>query len=258
MLEEAGTSYLDALYEQILNTSFPNPTASEIRTLCSVLGAVVLAKAPFSLLSLSHLLSLKTSTIEHICNGLQSLVRSGDTLGFYHESFVDFLIDPSRSTSKFFIKRQQENRVLAHACLGTMNETLRFNICGLESSYIRNADVPDLSSRIEQHIPPQLSYSCSWWASHLAETAFDEGTFRALQNFMQKQFLFWLEILSIIQQVNLASRALLSLINWIMVRFPPFSASVFNRKYSTSSVNKRTQRKWQEICRNLSQSLPTA
>ena len=182
VLEEAGTSYLDTLYEQILNTSFPNPTASEIRTLCSVLGTVILAKAPLSLLAIAHLLSLKVSTVEHICNGLQSLIRSGDTLGFYHESFVDFLIDPSRSTSKFFIMRQQESRVLTQACLRTMKENLRFNICGLESSHILNADVPDLLSREKQHIPQHLSYSCSWWASHLAETEFDEGIFRDLEN----------------------------------------------------------------------------
>jgi hypothetical protein len=219
VLEEAGTSYLDTLYEQILNTSFPNPTASEIRTLCSVLGAVILAKAPLSLLAIAHLLSLKVSTVEHICTGLQPLVRSGNTLGFYHESFVDFLIDPRRDTSKFFVTQQQESRVLTQACLCTMKETLRFNICGLESSHILNTDVPDLVSREKQNIPPHLSYSCSWWASHLAETAFDERIFRDLEYFMQKQFLLWLEVLSISKQVNLGSRALSLLVNWILVRF---------------------------------------
>jgi hypothetical protein len=221
VLEEAGTSYLDTLYEQILNTSFPNPTASEIRTLCSVLGTVILAKAPLSLSAIAHLLSLKVSTVEHICTGLQSLVRSGDTLGFYHESFVDFLIDPNRSASKFFVIRQQESQVLTHACLRTMKETLRFNICGLESSHTPNANVPDLVWREKQYIPLHLSYSCSWWASHLAETAFDDEIFRDLQKFMQEQFLFWLEVLSIIKRVNLGSWALSLLVNWMLVRFSP-------------------------------------
>jgi NACHT domain len=221
VLEEAGTSYLDALYEQILNTSFPNPTASEIRMLCSVLGTVILAKAPLSLLAIAHLLSLKVSTVDRICNGLQSLVRSGDTLGFHHESFVDFLIDPNRRTSKFFIMRRQESQVLTQACLRTMKENLRFNICGLESSHPLNTNIPDLLSREKQHIPQHLSYSCSWWASHLAETEFDEGIFRDLEKFIQKQFLFWLEVLSIIKRVNLGSRALSLLVNWMLVRLSP-------------------------------------
>jgi NACHT domain len=208
VLRKAGTSYLDTLYEQILNTSFPNPTASEIRTLCSVLSAVILAKAPLSRLAIAHLLSLKVSTVERICQSLRSLVRSGETLGFYHESFVDFLIDPSRSPSKFFVMRRQESQVLAQACLRTMKENLRFNICGLESSHTLNANLPDLLSREKKHIPPHLSYACSWWASHLTETEFDEGIFRDLENFMQKQFLFWLEVLSIIKRVNLGSRGI--------------------------------------------------
>jgi hypothetical protein len=219
VLEEAGTSFLDTLYEQILNTSFPSPTANEIRTLRSVLGVIILAKAPLSMFALARLLSLKESALEHIRDGLKSLVRSGNTLGFYHQSFVDFLIDPSRNTSKFFITRKQESLALTHACLRTMKETLRFNICGLESSHNRNADIPDLSSREKQQIPPHLSYSCSWWASHLTETGFDEETFRDLQTFMEKQFLFWLEVLSIIKRVNLASRTLSLLINWLQVRF---------------------------------------
>jgi NACHT domain len=221
VLEEAGTNYLDTLYEQVLNTSFPNPTASEIRILCSVLGTVILAKAPMSLLAIAHLLSLKVSIVEHICTGLQSLLRSGGTLGFYHESFVDFLIDPRRSTSKFFIMRQPESQALAQACFHTMKENLRFNICGLESSHTPNADVPDLLSRENKYIPQHLSYSCSWWASHLAETAFDEEIFRDLEYFMQKQFLLWLEVLSIIKRVNLGLRALSLLVNWILVRLSP-------------------------------------
>jgi hypothetical protein len=219
---------LDALYEQILNTSFPNPTASEIRTLCSVLGTVILAKAPLSRLAIAHILSLKVSTVEHICTGLRSVVRSGETLGFYHESFVDFLIDPRRGPSKFFVTRQQESRVLTQACLRTMKENLRFNICGLESSHTLNADVPDLLLREKQHIHPHLSYSCSWWANHLAETAFDEEILRDLEYFMQKQFLFWLEVLSIIKRVNLGSRALSLLVNWILVRYSPGHTTVIN------------------------------
>jgi hypothetical protein len=128
------------------------------------------------------------------------------------------LIDPSRSASKFFIMRQQASQVLTQACLRTMKENLRFNICGLESSHSLNADVPDLLSREMKYIPRHLSYSCSWWANHLAETAFDEEIFRDLEYFMQKQFLFWLEVLSIIKRVNLGSRALSLLANWMLVR----------------------------------------
>jgi hypothetical protein len=101
-----------------------------------------------------------------------------------------------------------------------LKNNLRFNICGLESSHIPNAHIPDLLSRGNEHIPPHLSYSCGWWASHLAETEFDDEIFEDLQYFMQKQFLFWLEVLSINKQVNKGAQALSLLVNWIMVFFP--------------------------------------
>jgi hypothetical protein len=51
-----------------------------------------------------------------------------------------------------------------------MNTELRFNICELESSHIRNRDVTDLSTRIATFIPFRLSYSCRFWAAHLCDT----------------------------------------------------------------------------------------
>ena len=47
---------------------------------------------------------------------------------------------------------------------------------------------------------------------------------------MQKQFLFWLEVLSIIKRVNLGSRALSLLVNWILVRFSSCHTAAFNRQ----------------------------
>jgi hypothetical protein len=202
VLEEAGTSYLDTLYEQILNTSFPNPTASESMTLCSVLGTIILAKASLSRLAIAHLLSLKVSTVERICTGLRSLVRSGETLGFYHESFVDFLLNPSRSPSKFFVMRQRESKTLTQACLRTIKENTRFNIRDLESSHTLNADIPDLLSREKENIPQHLAYSYSWWASHLVET---EGMFQDLAKFMQRLFLFYLSLATTDQHALLAN-----------------------------------------------------
>jgi len=100
-----------------------------------------------------------------------------------------------------------------------MKENLRFNICDLKSSYLRNSDVPGLDSLVTQYIPPHVSYSSRFWAGHLAETAFDMRIFERLRYFMQIQFLFWLEVLSLTKLVNLASSMLGILADWVRVRF---------------------------------------
>jgi hypothetical protein len=155
--------------------------------------------------------------MEYICNGLQSVLDSGNAVRIHHQSFVDFLLDPKDCPADFRIVRERENRNLTVACLKIMRNHLRFNICELESSYARNSEVSDLESRVEKHIPRHLSYSSRFWADHLAQAAFDGELFGHLQYFMRSQFLFWLEVLSLTGVVNIASSMLWTLLNWIRV-----------------------------------------
>jgi hypothetical protein len=219
VLEGDGTGDMATLYEQILRTSFGSLRGQEVENLCSVMGTVILAKAPLLFSTLVRLLSMDDSTVEQICIGLQSVLESQGVLTFHHQSFIDFLMDPTRATSRFFVRRKQETRTLTLACLRTMKEELRFNICDLKTSYLQNIDIPDLPSRVEQCIHPHLSYSSYFWASHLAETTFDIQVFEKLQYFMENQFFFWLETLSLTKRVNLAMNMLLQLIDWINVRY---------------------------------------
>jgi hypothetical protein len=219
LLEGNGAVGLSSLYSWILNTSFPNPTGEFIRSFRSVLGGIILVKSPLATSSVEHLLSIRGPTLEYICNGLQPVMDSQDILRINHQSFVDFLIDQNQCPQIFRIERKVASRNLTLACLQTMRRDLRFNICDLKSSYLLNSDVPELDSRIKRFIPPALSYSCRFWASHLAETAFDIEILESLQYFMSRQFLFWLEVLSFLKQMNLGSGMLRLLTEWIRVKF---------------------------------------
>jgi hypothetical protein len=99
-----------------------------------------------------------------------------------------------------------------------MKSGLRFNIAGLETSHCRNADVPDLATRIEKSILPHLSYGCRFWADHLGATAYDTGILKEVKDFLYYRILYWLEVLSLIKKVNMASGMLLSVLRWNQVR----------------------------------------
>ena len=88
---------------------------------------------------------------------------------------------------------------------------LEFNICKLESSYLANKDVKDLDMRIAKHLPPVLSYACRLWNNHLGHLDIEVDLFDKLQTFFKKKFLFWLEALSLMGDMGLASPALSSL-----------------------------------------------
>jgi NACHT domain len=229
ILEGSGTDGMASLYSWILHTSFPDPNEDFLQTFYSLMGGIILAKAPLTTSSVMHLLSLEGPILEYICNGLQSVMDSEDILRINHQSFVDFLLDQNKCPPKFIIDRKRESRNLTLACLNTMGNNLRFNICDLDTSYLRNAEVPDIQSLVEERISPHLSYSCRFWAGHLVETAFEDEIFTLLQKFMLSQLLFWLEVLSLTKLVNLASSMLRILADWIRVRFAHSNAAIANK-----------------------------
>ncbi|KIM19657.1 hypothetical protein M408DRAFT_31032, partial [Serendipita vermifera MAFF 305830] len=187
------TGDMAELYTLVLETLFSIPSEDDIRNFRAVMGAIIFTRESLDEASLVHFLHIEESKLKDILTGLHSVLDCGNTIKVHHQSFVDFLIDADDCPSSFLINKERETRNLALCCLDTMKRHLRFNICNLESSYVRNQDVPDLAQRVDEFIPPYLSYSSRYWAVHLVETTYDEDINGSLQNFMDEQFLLWLE-----------------------------------------------------------------
>src|SRR6266704_588518 len=131
-----------------------------------------------------------------------------------HTSFRDFLTNEEKS-GDFYVDLGHSHRCLAYSCLDLVLYDLKFNICNLESSYLANSDVQDLKSRIAEHIPPALLYACRYWDDHLKHLKFETDLFDKLRAFFDKNFLFWLEVLSLTSNVRLALPALSTLDVWV-------------------------------------------
>ncbi len=131
-----------------------------------------------------------------------------------HTSFRDFLTNKEKS-GDFCVNLRDSHRQLAHSCLGLLLNDLKFNICDLETSYLPNKDIEDLTSRIDKHISPSLLYACRFWDVHLERVAFETDLFVKLRTFFEAKFLFWLEALSLTDNVRLASLAFSPLNVWL-------------------------------------------
>jgi NACHT domain len=215
---------LDQLYEELLEGYFK---PFEAQTLFrSVMGQLFAAIEP---LSIQSLITLRRhgpiddaedtdpvlEILYHLGSLLSNVTSSDQTRPIHplHTSFRDFLT--SKKSDVFYIDLADAHHQLAHSCLGLMLDSLKFNICQLESSYFANSDVPDLGSRIAEYIPAGLSYACLFWHHHLEHTAFEHDLFMKLRSLFETKFLFWLEVLSVKSGVGLASRALSSLSIWL-------------------------------------------
>jgi hypothetical protein len=75
-----------------------------------------------------------------------------------------------------------------------------------------------MDSQIKQNIPSHLRYASSYWMNHLSASRFNEEVLKLVQDFMENQFLFWLEVMSVTKHMNVAAHMLSLLVNWMKVR----------------------------------------
>jgi len=202
--DTTATSSIDMIYELILeDASRPNIVGKvELERIQRILSCILTARAPLSVDDLAALINVTPGMLRGSLKRLHSLVyipaeNGVPGLRTLHASLGDYL----------FKRRPQHIRiaptghdVLARACLQRFaQDDLYFNISRCLSSFMPNpATVPDW-------IPPSLVYACLHWAHHIDaasdRSAFDEDIERAFR----PKFLFWLEVLSILGKIGLAS-----------------------------------------------------
>ena len=233
--EEGG---IDELYRQILDLSFKNCKGRVLDVFKGVVGAIALAKTPLRRTNLKHFLKKAEdeSAIDFTLGKLSSVITissPGGRIYISHLSFAEFICDPNRCDGTFVIDHRSQSQIMALSCFRVMNAELRFNICDIETSHLRNDNL-DLAPRIEKFIPDYLSYSCLFGAEHIQSSAFDPELLREINTFLYTQLLFWLEVLSLIKEIKTASRALLLIGEWSKVSH---SIVIFGRNTGPQTIS---------------------
>ncbi|KIL62156.1 hypothetical protein M378DRAFT_1056075, partial [Amanita muscaria Koide BX008] len=132
-----------------------------------------------------------------------------------HSSFHDFLIDKDRS-GEFSVDEADAHLDLTLASMYVMQRELHFNICRLESSYLRNSEVGDMGQRVKKYISPQLSYSCRFLGHHVEGVAFKAHVAAVLKDILcTERMLYWIETLSVLQSMTILLRCLATIVNWL-------------------------------------------
>jgi hypothetical protein len=221
-----GEDNITKLYRQVLKSSFRNVNTRMLEVTRVVISTIVLARVPLYYADVHKFVSQPHQSIEFILKKLATVILIGNTderVYFGHLSFSEFLCDPKRCPGQFFIDREKDSRQLAEACLRLMKDGLKFNICDLETSHVLNKNLPErISKQIETAIPPPLSYSCRFWAVHLQDTTiYEDGSdplIEEVEDFLHVRLLYWLEIMSLIEEVSGANTALLTVVSCVQVR----------------------------------------
>ena len=192
---------LDELYQTILGELFPRDEARECFR--DVMALLLALKEPLSLTSLSALFD--SDEDQHVRNiiGVMPLILDGaldneTPIRPVHMSFRDFLLDEARCLVFHVRITSHHSHSIGRALLACMRNMLRFNMCDLKDSRLRNAMVPNLAEQVNMAIPSHLSYACLHWMDHLQHATCTPELLHEVTQFFKDFFPYWLEAISLL------------------------------------------------------------
>jgi len=195
---------LHAMYDFVLTRASDSAEieSEELEMTLKVLACILAARMPLSVSALADLLGLETDELQEALQRLYALVHvpeEADQPGLrtLHASFGDYLFARGR------IAASLGNETLARGCLRVMSQRLHFNVSRCQSSYRPNSTVKPSS------ITVSLEYACMQWVYHIVDLAAPTILADEIDQQFCEQFLFWLEVMSVLDRISRAAAMLL-------------------------------------------------
>ena len=218
---------IDELYQQIMCDAFSGLDDDDVfNSRLDILHTFLCTFERTSTSLAAALLSKSDETASVLLNALHAVLYcKDDQVLWYHASFPDFIFSQTRST--FELKgrqysmtciKAQHHAFLTRCCFDRMKEGLRFNIGDIPSSFVLDADDPELMQRIDTNIKPLLRYASRHWDHHLAETDQRNGEDLGdcITDFLRIRILFWIEVMNLIGSSGQCSTMLQRARVWVL------------------------------------------
>lgn len=201
---------VDDIYLQVLDTAKREGgnDAEWFKYLKRVAGAVALLQNPLPEEAFVQLLNEKLDATQSALHSLSAVVlipeppvKSTEVVRVFHPSFPNFITDPKRCNERFLIQKPAHYAMLARRCLEILSEerNLRVDKCRIRYSSLLNSEVPGLSLRVQQEIPPEVAFACKFWLDSLIRaTPGDRSVMASLDTFCKKRIFHWIEACSLI------------------------------------------------------------
>ena len=226
MKGSAGTG-MEALYRLYSNILKSRLGHSKIDGFQRMIGVLLITAPNRSLCeeTIATLAGVQSYLVKKWVDDLSSLLyrdeRANGGIRVRHSSISEFFVSDH---CDYQVTLQDAHAQLGIACLETMAQQLRFNICKLEDSRLANARVKDLPTLIKQNISNPLQYSSLYWSNHLCIAPGNRNprVLGSVKRFFEGVYpLFWIEVLSILGMVPIGAPCLRRVISWVKVSMGP-------------------------------------
>ena len=227
-----NTATLDLMYTQVLTSSLiTDRSETDIIETCDrfkqVVGSIVTLFDELSICGLAGLLGISNKRVEQSLCKLHSVLNIpkdvGSSIRLLHPSFRDYLLDKKRSNQRFCVDRSFKDEELAKHCLRVMSTGLKRNM-----GHLTTPGSPPQDAKREYlvtQLPKHVQYACQYWVDHLEGIRADSGTKHSfpndgdIQSFFQKDFLHWLEAMSLMAKMSQAVLLITRLEDLLEVRY---------------------------------------
>jgi hypothetical protein len=230
---------LDRLFLDVLHRSLPDAKGIRANNWRYVLGSIVALKIPLTCRDMDSLLGFSSdpekrvtvlldgshvnlTTSYHIISSLRPILRIDPNIKaivrLLHKSVFDFLT--SRADESIRIDLHVQNSILAMQCIYQMNQNLRYDICGISDCSSLNSEIDGLSRLVRECIPDELRYACCYFAYHLNDAStYPPALMNELRVFITQNLMYWIEVMSLLNQLYEAELCLQMLSESLRVRF---------------------------------------
>jgi hypothetical protein len=200
---------LDRTYLPILDDLLVDLSNEESKTLIEefqyIVGSIILLVNPLSTVSLARLLEISEGVINCRLEFLHSVLSVPTNqqipIQLLHLSFREFLVDPQKQNkTPFWVDERRTHEIVATKCLRLMSESLKENICGLQSPGILRTEIDHVA--INDNLPAEIQYACCHWVYHLKYSGSQIPDHGTIHSFLSKHLLHWLEALSLIGRLH--------------------------------------------------------
>lgn len=246
-----ATENLEQKLDQIYTSVLRNPqrkhfSPDELEQFClslkDVLGTIVVLFSSLSAPWLADLLSRTEMEVLDILCDLHSIIDvapdSCVPIRPQHASVRDYLLDNRRCTdSRYWVDEHQAHARVAHHCLRLMDESLMKDICGLREPGALMGDVK--VEMIDACVPPSLRYSCLYWGQHVQLCDDPQRLQNAVDGFIRKHLLHWLEVLALIGKLPHGIE-MLALLGKLYVSITFIKINIYNFIAETEELLTRT------------------
>lgn len=194
-----SSSQMERIYLPVLNHRV-SASSGLMKDFQDIVGVIILLAVLLSVKTLSRLIDMserKTRVRLDAFHSVLNIPEDFDTpIRILHLSFREFLVN---TESAFHVDESETQRKILSRCLSIMNSKLKHNICGLSSYGTQRMEID--SQIITEHLPQDLQYSCCYWAYHLEQSK-DNFAEEEVLAFLKKNFLHWLEAMSLINALS--------------------------------------------------------